>query len=100
MKTSLVLDKYLKSEDVGHFVVKGVQFGYPECCIKEFIENRCIPIYNGKIPKEQVLINNFSGFIPCIKHAKQVKSGKITLSSLIQPYRSKELPKFKEIWDK
>lgn len=79
----------------------GELLGYPDCCINEF----CItpPDLIKNIPKldlkKRVLaghVNNvFTGFIPCLNHANQILSGKITLESLID-YGKRDLflPKF------
>lgn len=79
----------------------GKQLGYPECCIKAFclqppellkkiIEPSEVDImrYNAGCMKGE-----FTGFIPCEEHAKEIISGKRTLESLITD-RDKTFPPF------
>lgn len=59
----------------------GIQYGYPTCCIKEFMQdlyNTSNPYHTRNIP------DNKTGFIPCRKHTQEVLEGKITLASLIK----------------
>ncbi len=59
----------------------GIQYGYPICCIKEFMQdlyNTSNPYHTRNIP------DNKTGFIPCRKHTQEVLDGKITLASLIK----------------
>jgi hypothetical protein len=86
------LKKYYDSEYT-HLVAQGYMYGYPECCIIEFIEER----FMKSVMSPLLIENNFSGFIPCIKHSKQIIKGDIKISDLIQNYRMTGLPKFKEI---
>ncbi len=78
------LNKYFGTENV-HYMALGYTCGYPKCCIEAFIEDRMIPFRNNgpESMRKPLLEDNRSGFIPCEKHEKQIKSGKITLSSLI-----------------
>lgn len=69
----------------------GKELGYPECCINEFCSQPPILLKNSKptqIDKDRYkagcINGNFTGFIPCMKHAKEILNGKITLASLIQ----------------
>lgn len=77
----------------------GKAFGYPDCCIKAF-GDQPPELMTGNPTKEDkqryraACINGeFTGFIPCIEHAKQILQGKITLESLIKN-RRKDLPPF------
>lgn len=78
----------------------GRELGYPECCIKEFCDQppgilkRSSPSKDDKRRyKAGCIDGKFTGFIPCAYHAKQIISGKITLSSLING-RNNEFPPF------
>jgi hypothetical protein len=68
----------------------GKELGYPECCIKEFCVQPPVLLKYQKPSKDDHLrfkaahLNGkFTGFIPCVEHAKQIVQGKITLASLI-----------------
>jgi len=67
----------------------GKLLGYPDCCIKEFCN---MPPKSMKgVPSEDMVLkleagymnHQFTGFIPCLEHARKIKSGQITLESLI-----------------
>ena len=69
----------------------GKALGYPDCCIKEFCEQapelleRSSPTEDDKLRYRASFYNGrFSGFIPCITHAKKILAGQITLDSLIK----------------
>ncbi len=69
----------------------GKQLGYPECCIKEFCAQPPELLKQMKAPskidirryKAACIDGIFTGFVPCAFHAKEITTGKITLSSLI-----------------
>lgn len=71
----------------------GNYYGYPECCIKEFVKYppSKMKFLNKKESEIRYraghLHGNFTGFIPCLKHAKEILSGNITLVSLIKTTR-------------
>lgn len=78
----------------------GKKLGYPDCCIKEFCEQSPLVLKESKITQSDhdrfaaaKIDGEYSGFIPCIAHAKEILSGKITLASLIKD-RSSEFPPF------
>lgn len=78
----------------------GRELGYPECCIKAFCDLPPVLLQKMKPTKEDKVrfraahVNGkFSGFIPCIEHAKQIMTGQITLVSLIKN-RSAQFPTF------
>lgn len=55
----------------------GNYFGYPECCVKSFIEKE-------KKSKSQLIIKKMgTGFVPCNKHAIDIINKKIKISELI-----------------
>jgi hypothetical protein len=71
----------------------GNDLGYPECCIKEFCDQPPIVLkqMKGRMSKEDkrrytagCINGEFTGFIPCKEHARQIVMGKITLLSLIK----------------
>ena len=80
----------------------GRELGYPECCIGEFCDlppelMLGTPNEEMKIKLEASFINGkYSGFIPCLKHAKMILAGEITLSDLIQN-RNPAFPPFPEL---
>lgn len=60
------------------FIENGLYFGYPKCCIEDFV-NR----FPEPPPVERREIHNFKGFIPCKECCDKILSGKATLESLI-----------------
>lgn len=81
----------------------GKQLGYPDCCIKEFCDQPPELLKNGTPTKDDkrrfkaACINGeFTGFIPCKNHAKEIIAGTITLSDLIKD-RDKDLPIFPHV---
>ena len=95
-------ETYLKANWYDINAPLGKALGYPECCIKEF-GNEPPELLQGKNPTEdQILRYNagcideeFTGFIPCVNHAKEIESGKTTLKSLISN-REEHFPAFPE----
>lgn len=78
----------------------GRALGYPECCIKEFCDQPPALLKKSKPTKDDIrrykagcLDGQFTGFIPCAFHAREITMGKITLESLISN-RSNEFPPF------
>lgn len=72
------------------------ELGYPDCCIQEFCDQppallaKTDRTENDMIRYEAGCINGvFSGLIPCVRHAKEIIAGKITLASLIKNRNSK-----------
>lgn len=67
----------------------GYDLGYPDCCIKEFVNQppesmKGAPSKVDETRYKSACINGkFTGFIPCEKHAKMIESGEIKLSDLI-----------------
>ncbi len=75
----------------------GKMLGYPDCCIKEFCQQPP-QLMKGKPTKDDKrrykaahLEGEFTGFIPCKKHAKQIVMQKIKLEDLIKS-RTVEIP--------
>lgn len=79
----------------------GKDLGYPDCCIKEFCNQPPALLNHQKKPtkddirryKAGCIDGEFSGFIPCAFHAREITMGKITLQSLIKD-RSPEFSPF------
>jgi len=77
----------------------GKDLGYPDCCIKEFCDQPPQLLRTNKPTKEDrrryksgLIQGQFTGFIPCSFHAKEITMGKITLVSLIKNRSSEFLP--------
>jgi hypothetical protein len=77
----------------------GKMLGYPECCIREFcaqppqLLRRSKPTEDDKLRYKAGCVNGeFTGFIPCINHARQILNREITLESLIKNRYPKFLP--------
>ncbi len=64
--------------------VYGEWFGYPKCCIHYFDSGEVIT-------EDQYMAANYTGFVPCPDHAKQVLKGDVKLEDLIKS-RKCEVP--------
>lgn len=76
----------------GTFETLGRSFGYPQCCIDEFIKHVAIIVLQDIDPRtdEQNFIGTYThGFIPCAACTEKVVTGQITLNSLIRDRDSK-----------
>lgn len=63
------------------WIITGIYYGYPECCINSFLQN----LIHRKSPgKLRIKAGNKTGFIPCLCHAKKINSRKITIQSIIK----------------
>lgn len=71
----------------------GKRLGYPDCCIRAFCAQP--PGILAKTQRTEADVDRynagcingeFTGFIPCHKHAREILAGKITLQSLIRVY--------------
>ncbi len=60
------------------FYNNGHYYGYPHCCINEFILKRLV-LNDNRFP-----IISERGFIPCETHAKQILDNLITIKELIK----------------
>jgi len=67
-------------KDYSDVYYTGNFYGYPKCCINDFIHNHC---NNKKPSKQQELAGGYTGFVPCLKCTPKILSGKIELSNLI-----------------
>lgn len=70
-------------EREAHIVRLGVHFGYPMCCIREFLDN-----HEAEFAIRE-RASAYTGFIPCVAHARQIVRKEITLESLIQDRRER-----------
>lgn len=68
----------------------GIKYGYPECCIKEFVQyppsvmKKMTPTEGVKLRLYMAHINGqYTGFIPCLKHAQMIRDGHLNLHGLI-----------------
>jgi len=76
--------KYIPSYIV-NFVVKGLYFGYPECCIDEFVRS----FIDGFAVKCKRRKFNGTGFVPC---AACNKKSKKEILAYIKSHRQCKLP--------
>lgn len=97
----------IKSDEVwiAESIESGNNYGYPQCCIDEFVA--CPP---SKIEKLKVqdsdrlrvkmsFVNGFyTGFIPCYKHAMMIKKGEVTLEGLVDLKKRKTIVPFPHAW--
>ena len=60
----------------------GKNYGYPDCCIKEFSENA----FKVKSPERNVcfIAAENSGFVPCYYHSCQILNNEIKITDLIK----------------
>ena len=62
---------------------RGKYFGYPDCCIKWFVENRDMPFPDVvDLTEKQEAVHGYRGFIPCPKCAESITAD--TLHTLIK----------------
>ena len=60
-----------------HFKHYGIYYGYPKCCIEYFISNV------DKKNKDNIMVANDTGFIPCDNHTELIMKKKLKLNDLI-----------------
>lgn len=75
----------LKKTEVGHWVINGLYFGYPKCCIIHFCTRKT---WDLSVKQRAVIDGN--GFIPCERCSKKILKGDATIESLIN---NRENPK-------
>ncbi len=61
--------------------VMGEYFGYPKCCIDEWCASH--PVFFYMRPEVQQEAER-GGFIPCLKHSKEIVASKVTHEALIE----------------
>ena len=65
-------------------------FGYPECCIEEFISDQEILHTTGEDVRnedQKDVARSTSGFVPCKMHTQMIVSGQTTPELLVAPTR-------------
>lgn len=69
----------------------GKELGYPDCCIREFCNQPPALLRHSGVTKDDqrrykagCINGQFTGFVPCSFHAREIVMGKITLESLIK----------------
>lgn len=82
-------------------IESGNKYGFPKCCIDEFIAKTPSRMRNSKPTSDDLLrfemakINgNFTGFVPCLRHAKMIKAKQISLAELIDYEKREEFMPF------
>jgi len=72
-------------------------FGYPQCCIDEFIsdgEKMKETDIDVRIPEQIEIALITNGFVPCKKHALAISRDEITLDSIIIGRDQKKVRKY------
>jgi hypothetical protein len=72
-----------------HILYNGLYFGYPQCCIDNFIHTYQ-RIKSRTDAQEKVHLS--TGFVPCHEHALLILDGRTTLEALILPTRKDPKP--------
>jgi hypothetical protein len=72
---------------MSNFYTLGKFYGYPDCCINQFINK--ITNYE-KHTKDQIKVSKYKGFIPCKYHTKLILDGKMILEDLINDRKCKK----------
>ena len=74
--------KKTKDEVNFHYYLYGINYGYPECCTQEFVEN----LDNKESDKRNVcfIAAGNTGFVPCYKHSCQILNNEIKINDLIK----------------
>lgn len=73
-------------------VKSGEKYGYPKCCVDAFISQPPSKINSRKKPSPGDVLRfkmghidgKFSGFVPCLAHAKMIEANQVTLEELIE----------------
>ena len=60
----------------------GEYYGYPKCCIDQFVENMYSDRRNN-IHNQMSYKASKGGFVPCIEHAEQILCREINIADLI-----------------
>jgi len=80
MDTNVCTPQHCQKRSDNAFNKTGIYFGYPQCCIDQFITNFEKRVRVGKANKKAA---NGHGFIPCDAHALQIINKQIKLEDLI-----------------
>mgnify|MGYP000982494659 CR=1 FL=1 len=83
----------------------GLNYGYPQCCIDEFVKyppsklKHFKPSNSDRLRVKMSHVNGtYTGFIPCHKHALMIKSGEVTLEGLVDLSKRKTIVPFPHAW--
>ena len=71
----------------------GKAFGYPSCCIEEFVRDTDILHATGKDIRnewQKEIARSTYGFVPCKKHAAMIAHGKITAEDIVSVTRDEK----------
>ncbi len=86
-------------------IESGLKYGFPKCCTDEFVAKPPSEMQKGRPTKDELLRfemakigGKFTGFVPCLKHAKMIKAKEITLDSLIDYKTRKDSMPFPNGW--
>lgn len=66
---------------IERFQTLGKYFGYPDCCIRQFLNDSINGTYNEP---DRNIEGNYSGFVPCRKCKAKIEAGETTLAGLIK----------------
>ena len=81
------METIYNDEDIKYFYTVGNYYGYPKCCIDEFIFTRIK--MKIKIPEKLIKISKNSGFIPCLKCCIKITNKNTQVKSLIKKRKCK-----------
>ena len=70
-----------KEEKIDSQKKLGKYYGYPQCCIDQFVKETEKGIMSGKLRN---IPSNYTGFIPCDNHIEQIIRGVVKIEDLIQ----------------
>lgn len=62
----------------------GKFYGYPDCCIDDFVSRIITEEYSDGMTEAQHQVHDGTGFIPCHSCATKIVNGETTLEGLIQ----------------
>ena len=83
----IVLKKpFVRITKIHHYIVKGTYYGYPDCCIQEFITNSNTMATRQKTKQKEVKrrVSKHSGFMPCYYHSCKILKNELKLEDLIR----------------
>lgn len=72
-----------------YYTLTGIYYGYPICCIEDFLINRGLPKKPKELTSNQKHVIDHKGFVPCDKCSILIKDTK-DLKSLIKNRICKE----------
>ena len=82
----IVKNNYIYDLDnIGHCWSYGNHYGYPQCCICQFVIN--CSIKKCEHNQDNIDVSNETGFIPCDYHTMKIKNNEKSLSGIIEKYR-------------